>query len=39
MSSLVLAPKIGSISAGSLRCPQGRTMRVPETTTVPDLPW
>src|SRR3984957_2268940 len=33
------APNTGARSPGPLRWPDGRTMPVPETTTVPARPW
>ncbi|GHG38276.1 hypothetical protein GCM10018980_10840 [Streptomyces capoamus] len=39
MSSRTDGPKTGSGSPGPLRCPEGRTTSVPETTTVPERPW
>lgn len=37
MSRRRLSPKAGPPSA--LRCPEGRTMSVPDGTTVPARPW
>ena len=39
MSRRTLGPKEGAGSDGALRCPRGRTMSVPDTTTVPARPW
>ena len=30
---------VGRSSVGALRCPLGRTISVPDTTTVPERPW
>ena len=38
MSSRVEGPYVGIGSLGALRCPHGRTMGVPDTTTVPARP-
>jgi hypothetical protein len=39
MSRRADGPNTGAGSVGGLRWPQGRTMSVPETTTVPERPW
>ena len=39
MSRRTDGPNTGAASAGALRCPDGRTTSVPDTTTVPDRPW
>ncbi len=38
-SSRTDGPKRGSSSIGALRCPDGRTIGVPDGTTVPARPW
>src|SRR6266496_1134472 len=39
MSSRCEGPNEGAGSAAALRCPLGRVMGVPDTTTVPARPW
>src|ERR1700722_3848371 len=39
MSSRADGPNTGAASSGPLRWPDGRTILVPETTTVPARPW